>query len=127
MPIKQEGQPQEPHGQERRRTKRVPISFHIHVSGFGSDGQFFRDQTVTTDVSEGGCHFELARQIEPKAPITIQVVQRDGTPPPGSKPLLFEVARTEPCTHGCSVGAVMLQSENIWHMTFPLNRLRQQL
>jgi hypothetical protein len=121
-PIQPQRQTSEEHAPERRRTKRIPLCFYIQVSGFTSDGQFFRDLTVTTDVSEGGCRFELAREIELKAPITIQVVHSDGSPPPGSKPLLFEVARIEPSSPGWSVGAAMLQSENIWNMTFPINR-----
>ena len=110
---------------ERRRSKRVPMTFHIEVSGIDSKGRLFRDRTVTNDVSEGGCQFELTREIEARAPISIQVVSSGGTPHHGSKPHLFEVARVEITKFGCMVGAMQLQPANIWHMTFPLIRARR--
>jgi hypothetical protein len=99
------------------------LTFYIEVSGFDSTGEFFRDRAVPIDVSDGGCQFELTRRVEVKTPISIQVVNRDGLPPPGSKPLLFEVARVELSGPGCVIGAMQLQTENIWRMTFPLNRM----
>jgi hypothetical protein len=122
VPIQPECETPEERPQDRRRSKRVPLSFHIEVSGIDRNGQLFRDRVVTLDVSDGGCQFELAREVEVETPISIQVIDRDGTPAFGSKPLLFEVARVELSKVGRIVGAMQLQAANIWHMTFPLNR-----
>ena len=122
MPIQPANEMPEERPQDRRRSKRIPMSFHIEVSGIDCNGQLFRDQVATLDVSDGGCQFELAREIEVKTPISIQVLDRDGAPATGSKPLLFEVVRVEIGKAGRVVGAMQLQAANIWHMTFPLNR-----
>jgi hypothetical protein len=122
VPIQPESQMPEQRPQDRRRSKRIPMSFHIEVSGIDSNGQLFRDRVVTIDVSDGGCQFELAREIEARTPISIQVVNRDGAAAFESKPLLFEVVRVELNKVGRIVGAMQLQAANIWHMTFPLNR-----
>ena len=77
MPIHSEDKKLEETGPDRRRSRRVPLSFHIEVSGFDSQGQFFRDRAVTADVSDGGCRFELTTTIAVKTPISIQVVHRN--------------------------------------------------
>lgn len=122
VPIQPESETPEERPQDRRRSKRIPLSFRIEVSGIDSNGQLFRDRVVTLDVSDGGCQFELPREIEVKTPISIQVIDRNGAPAFGSRPLLFEVVRVEPGEVGRIIGAMQLQAANIWHMTFPLNR-----
>jgi len=122
VPIQPESETPQERLLERRRSKRIPMSFHIEVSGIDCSGQLFRDRVFTLDVSDGGCQFELAREIEAKTPISIQVLDRDGAPAFESKPLLFEVVRVEISKVGRIVGAIQLQAANIWHMTFPLNR-----
>src|SRR5277367_4092743 len=126
MPIQPEGETlEQERSVDRRRSKRVRLSFHIEVSGIDHKGQLFRDHVVTIDVSDRGCQFELAREIDVKAPISIQVVDRNGAPAHGSKPILFEAVRVEFSKGGRIVGAMQLQSANIWHMTFPPNRTRK--
>jgi PilZ domain-containing protein len=105
---------------ERRRTERLPFSFQIQVSGVDHAGEFFREYTVTTNVSGNGCRFDLLRQVRPKDVLAIQVSPRN---PDGeleeNRPLLFEVIWSEPNERGWAVGAAQLQPGNIWHITFP--------
>jgi hypothetical protein len=106
-------------GKDRRRYKRVPLSFPIEVSGSDSTGKPFCDLTVTTDVSAQGCCFGLLREVRLGDVLTIQIVLRGSRKPDGTKPLGFEVAWIEPSEWGWKIGAVTRQPENIWHMKFP--------
>jgi hypothetical protein len=108
-----------PKPSDRRRSKRVPISFSIEVSGFDDLGCLFREFTVTNDVSERGCQFDMLREIKRGDVIAIQRVQRNGRRQQESKPLLFEVVWIDASNRGWSVGASKLQSENIWDVAFP--------
>ncbi len=101
---------------ERRRTKRVPLSFQIEVSGRDRAGQVFRDQAVTTDVNEDGCRFDFLRQLQAKDVVAIQLTGRYGSL---SKRVLCEVVWAEPNERGWSIGVERLQAEDIWPMKFP--------
>jgi hypothetical protein len=104
---------------ERRRHKRLPITFPIEVSGVDPQGNIFREITVTTNVSEHGCSFELLRELSRGDVIAIQLCGRGNNRPPNAKPLLFEVMWVESSHRGWSVGASKMQGENIWHVAFP--------
>jgi PilZ domain len=104
---------------DRRQGKRVVIAFPIEISGFDSAGRIFRERSVTSDVSEQGCKFDLLRELKGGDVIAIQLVSPGKDRPEKSPPLLFEVAWVCPSTHGWAVGASKLQPENIWHLIFP--------
>ncbi len=109
-------------GPNRRKTKRVIISFPIEVSGFDEAGKIFRERAVTNDVSEHGCRFDLMRELKGGEVIAIQLGSRSGQRSGKSRPLLFEVAWVNPSVHGWTVGAFKLQPENFWHLVFPANK-----
>jgi len=48
-------------GADRRRCERLSLTFPIEVSGADATGRPFSDRTITSDVSEEGCRFELLR------------------------------------------------------------------
>lgn len=104
---------------DRRKGRRVPISFAIEVSGFDAAGHMFREVTVTTDISEHGCRFDLLRELHRGDVIAIQRVLRGGNRQEDSKPLLFEAVWAYASNHGWTIGASKLQSENIWQVAFP--------
>jgi hypothetical protein len=104
---------------DRRQGKRVPISFPIEISGFDDAGRLFRECTVTTDVSEQGCRFDLLRELKRGDVIAIQLISRNGDRPEKSRPLLFEIAWVDASLRGWTMGASKLQPENIWHLAFP--------
>jgi hypothetical protein len=123
VPSPDRNDAQKPDPTDRRQGKRIPISFPIEISGFDDGGRIFREHSVTTDVSEHGCRFDLLRELKHGDVIAIQLECRNGTRPDNSKPLLFEVAWVDASQHGWSIGASKLQPENIWHLIFPPKKL----
>ena len=107
-------------GAERRRTKRVALSFQIEVSGRDRAGHVFRDRAVTTDVNEDGCRFDLLRQLQPKDVVAIRVVGQQGSL---GKLALFEVVWAEPSERGWTMGAAKLQPQHVWPMNFPSKKV----
>ncbi len=103
----------------RRKAKRVVIAFPVEISGFDEAGRIFRERTVTSDVSEHGCRFDLLRELKCGEVIAIQLGSRSEERSDKGKPLLFEIAWVEPSVHGWTIGAFKLQPENIWHLVFP--------
>jgi hypothetical protein len=109
--------PDEPaSGKERRRTRRVRLSFQIEVSGRDRAGHLFHEAAVTTDVNEDGCRFDLVRQLQRGDVVGIRVLGREGKP---GKLALFEVVWAKPSERGWTVGAVRLQPVNVWNVHFP--------
>ena len=104
---------------DRRKAKRVNLTFQIEVSGFDPSGQLFREHAVTSDVSEDGCKFALLREVKPKDVLAIQLVRRGDGQPCEGRPLLFEVAWAEPSERGWTIGALKLQPDDMWHVGFP--------
>lgn len=105
--------------QDRRRGKRVPLAFPIEVSGFDRNGRHFSETTKTFDISEAGCRFHIRERLQPGDVVAIKLVIRDNGQAPASKALLFQIAWVKPESDGWAAGALKLQSENIWHMSFP--------
>src|ERR1700733_6570560 len=109
----------EPPRVERRRTKRMGLRFCIQVTGTDAAGQPFCDRTVTTDVSEEGCRFELLRPVNRGDEIQIRRVPLDAEKPPDGKVLRFMIVRVDASEWGWSVGAEKMQPGNLWRMAFP--------
>jgi hypothetical protein len=108
---------QEPtYTKERRRTKRLRLSFQIEVSGRDRAGHLFHDAAVTIDVNDDGCQFDLVRQLQRGDVVGIRVVGRGGKM---GKLALFEVVWAEASERGWTIGAMKLQAVNIWNMHFP--------
>ena len=104
---------------DRRREKRIPLVFPIEVSGFDRNGRFFSERTVTADVSENGCRFQLKTQVERGAVLAIKLISRQTNRPQPERPLLFEVARVAEEKNGWILGAAKLQPESLWCIAFP--------
>ena len=104
---------------DRRGCRRVCLSYPIRVAGSDRLSLPFSDLTVTTDVSEQGCRFDLLRELELGDVLIIQIVERGTGKPHDDKTPQFKVAWVSPSQRGWSVGVVMLTPENIWHMAFP--------
>ena len=108
-----------PAGAERRRTPRMSIPFRIEVCGRESKGSLFRDETTTMDVNEHGCKFDLAHQVDRGDLVTIRRVTQNPSPTDETGPMLFQIVWTELHETGCIVGAMKLQDQSAWPMTFP--------
>ncbi len=105
--------------EDRRKGKRVPLAFPIEVSGFDRNGRHFSETTKTFDISEAGCRFHIKERLEPGDVVAIKLITRGNGLAPASKALLFQIAWVKPETDGWAAGALKLQPENIWHMSFP--------
>lgn len=105
-------------GDDRRRERRIPLTFPVEVNGFDRQGRYFSERTATTDVSEWGCRLQLAADVEPGTVVALRIVSR--APESGiRRALLFQIVWVEWGEGFNTVGAAKLQSENIWNMAFP--------
>ncbi|GEM_PF-1011647 len=105
--------------QDRRKGKRVTLAFPIEISGFDRRGRLFRDSTTTCDISELGCRFRVKTQLERGDVVAIKLIRRTNGQAPERKPLLFQIAWVAREADGWVAGALMLQPDNFWNMTFP--------
>jgi hypothetical protein len=105
-------------GEDRRKERRIPLTFPVEVNGFDRQGRYFSERTATTDVSEWGCRLQLAADVEPGTVVALRIVAR-GANGGVRRALLFQIVWVE-FTEGVNmVGAAKLQPENIWNMDFP--------
>lgn len=105
-------------GEDRRRERRIPLTFPVEVNGFDCQGRYFSERTATTDVSEWGCRMQLAADVEPGTVVALRIVSR--APESGvRRALLFQIVWVEFAEGAKMVGAAKLQPENIWRMDFP--------
>jgi hypothetical protein len=109
-------------GAERRRTKRVPLSFQIEVSGRDRTGAAFCERAMTSDVNQNGCKFDLLWELKPGDLVSISVSPKGPRLTPAEQPTIFQVVWVEPSELGWTVGATSLQNKNIWHMVFPVKK-----
>jgi len=105
--------------QDRRRGKRVPLTFPIEVSGFDRTARLFSERTKTSDISEVGCRFQVKTPLSRGDVVAIKLLTRGNEQSPTSKALLFQIAWVQRDPDGWTVGALKLQPENIWHVAFP--------
>jgi hypothetical protein len=105
--------------EDRRRSKRVPLVFPIEVSGFDCSGRHFSKTAKTCDISEAGCRFQIKAQIEPGEVVAIQLIARSNDQAPAGKAVLFQIVWVSRHPDCWEVGALKLQPESIWHMSFP--------
>jgi hypothetical protein len=109
-------------GADRRRTRRVPLTFQIEVSGIDRNGTAFRERAITTNVNENGCRFDLVWQLFPGDLISISVISAHREGLKKDSPTVFQVVWVEPSDMGWSVGATTKNPRKIWHMAFPDRR-----
>jgi hypothetical protein len=100
-------------GADRRKTKRIPLALHIEVSGREAKRGAFRDRTVTIDVSESGCRFQLDRELKRGDEVAIVCEPLNGGVAE-NRPELFHVVWTEPAEQGSLIGAMQLRAGNVW-------------
>lgn len=104
---------------DRRKEKRVPLAFPIEISGFNKEGYFFRELSMTSDISESGCRFHVCHEMEKDGVVAIRVA-RKGALESGSDPTqLFRVAWARARDGGFIAGASKLQGESAWKVVFP--------
>ena len=105
--------------QDRRKGKRVCLTFPIEVSGFDRSGRLFSERTVTQDISEAGCRFRMKTKAERGDVVAIKLLSRRDGPGPLARPLLFQIMWIKREEEAWIAGALKLQPEDLWHMSFP--------
>jgi PilZ domain-containing protein len=105
--------------QDRRRERRLPLSVPIEVTGFGTDGRFFRELTTTIDISESGCCFRLQREVSREGIVAIRVMVKEYAKDNPARPFLYQIARAAEDVNCWRIGAAKLQPESIWMVAFP--------
>ena len=103
----------------RKRESRRALSHTIEVCGFDRNGRFFSERTLTTNISDSGCQFELHTEVERQSALAIRVIHRRHGQEIDSRPVLFEVARMEPQPGGWTMGASLLQPIGPWWVEMP--------
>jgi len=104
---------------DRRRGKRVPLTYAIEVSGLDRAGRLFTEHTTTTNISEDGCCFQIKNSLERGDVVAIKLLRCQPEKPLANRSLLFQIAWTARERDGWFAGAVKLQPETIWPATFP--------
>ena len=61
------------------------VALEMRVRGMGRDGLPFDEATLSSDVSRGGCSFELTQEVELDAQLELEITRRTAarrSPPP---------------------------------------------
>jgi len=106
---------------DRRRGHRVPLTFHVEVSGIGPNGIPYSDHAAASDVSDRGCQIHLTREVKVGDLVTIRVVRREATPLDHEGPFLYQTVWVEPTENGDGwiAGLAALEPGHPWGIYFP--------
>jgi hypothetical protein len=109
---------------ERRQGKRIPLFFHVEVSGIGPNGVPYCDHASASDVSDRGCQIHLMREVKSGDLLTMRVVRRKDVAADQEAPFLFQAVWVEPGDEGGWVaGLSALEPGNPWRVNFPQESL----
>ena len=110
---------------ERRRGQRVPLTFHVEVSGIGLNGIPYSDHAAACDVSDRGCQVHLTREVKVGDLVTLRVVRREIAPQEQKGPFLYQAVWVEPAENGdgWTAGLAALEAGHPWGVYFPQESL----
>ncbi|HSY59478.1 MAG TPA: hypothetical protein VK795_07960 [Terriglobales bacterium] len=97
-----------------RREQRIASAIRLEVCGFNPYGRFFTERTLTSNISDSGCQFQLRVEVEKKSVVALRVIGHRNGCELDSRPILFQVERVEPQSGGWSLGLSKLQSGPVW-------------
>jgi hypothetical protein len=105
---------------DRRTERRVNLSFPIEIFGFDKSNHYFTERSVTINVSQGGCGFEIKTPVAARTVVAIRLVSRRGGQPFPHRPVLFVISWVKKMEKDrWAVGASKLQPENLWQIAIP--------
>jgi hypothetical protein len=99
---------------DRRQHPRFAQKIAIEVCGFNRHGRFFSEKTTTSDVSLGGCRFDLRTDVEKESVLAIRVIQRRNGQEIDARPVLFQVNWYQAQADRYTFGASKLQPGGMW-------------
>ena len=105
--------------QDRRRGKRIPLSFKVEVSGIGLDGVPYCDQAAASEVSNRGCQIHLKREIKSGDMLTLRVIRENGATTDPEAPFLYQIVWARKNNGSWVAGLEALEPGNPWHITIP--------
>ena len=109
---------------ERRQGLRIPLAFHVEVSGIGVNGIPYCDHAAASNVSDRGCQLHLTREVRSGDLLTIRVVRRKNPGADDDGPFLYQAVWVEPTENGgWMAGLAALEPGNPWHINFPQESL----
>ena len=105
---------------DRRRGKRLLLTYPIEISGTDRQGRTFAERTRTLDISESGCRIVTNAPLAPGDVISIRLLVPDGVDDPQEKTVCpFEVIWVEHFDSGWTAGTQKLAGNKPWKVTFP--------
>ena len=104
---------------ERRRRKRLFLSFPIEISGIDRDGRQFLERTKTEDISESGCRLQTKIPLETGTIVTIKLIAPPAVRSPEEIPVKFEIVWVAPENEGWTLGVRKVHQDKMWRVTFP--------
>jgi hypothetical protein len=104
---------------ERRHQPRVDLKYPIEVSGFNRRGRYFTERSLTLDVSDGGCKFRLANEVEKGSVVAIRVITKRNGRETDTRPVLFHVNWFQALPNGWTLGVSKLQAGAAWCASVP--------
>jgi hypothetical protein len=104
---------------DRRHGKRIRLSFHVEISGIGTDGAAFCEDAAASDISERGCQITLPRAIMVGELLSLRVVRKKIDNESKSLPYLYKVAWVRVRGDAWAAGLVALEDGNPWFVNFP--------
>jgi c-di-GMP-binding flagellar brake protein YcgR len=104
---------------DRRREKRVNLTFSIAISTFSRDADLIAERTRTIDISENGCRFATRLPLERGNVLAIALVGLDEKTIAQEKSRRFEVMWTAEHSNVRIVGARQTDGDTLWNVSFP--------
>jgi hypothetical protein len=109
--------------QERRRGRRVTLSFHVEVSGIGPNGVPYCDQASASDVSDRGCQLHLSREVKPGDLLTVRVIRANSSGHKSESPFLYQAVWVARSNSRWVAGLSALEPGYPWPVNFPQESL----
>jgi hypothetical protein len=104
---------------DRRKEKRVNLTFPIAISTFSRDGDLTTERTRTLEISEYGCRFPTCLPLERGDVLAIALVRPDEINTAQAKPERFEVRWTTEEPKARIIGARQTEGDSLWDVSFP--------
>jgi hypothetical protein len=104
---------------DRRKAKRLFLSFLVELSGIDAKGKPFVERTKTDDISATGCRLVTTIPVKCGDLVDIRLTVPEGSRLPPESAHQFEIMWVHPVRSGWSVGAHQLHEGKIWKVSFP--------
>jgi PilZ domain len=111
---------------ERRVERRVLVNVPVEVTEIDAKGQPVSERTFIEDVSDFGCRFSTRGRVKQGDTIALKMLGHRGTNLPDENRRLYEIMWVAPKDHGSTVGARLLQGEQLANAKFPPENGRQK-